>query len=955
MTSQAPQRLTRALVAERLKALDLDRPPAPVVEAEEAARWAYREAAAVLVHFEPAGLRPFGLDTYELGDAIRYVAGDCSIIHDPLDAHPGAEFADDSRGAPGQSGYYWMLADNVRFEALERLIARGDVSKALTANVARRSAMQELYEACLAGKPPDLANLNVEQLSTLLQIARWLSPLMSGMPTPEAVSLRLSHARLLTPFTFLAGQHFYGREEELRELREYVGVLPPETLLAKMSHLSKRVLGWKRADPLMIYGVGGIGKSALLGRFLLEHAELPEHLRFPFAYIDFDRPELSIQSPVTLLSEAARQLAIQYPAFENEFERYRAEVADVLLRFGESTDVAAEGESPVASELSLPRSAEDELVSRFADLVQVLGPDDQPLLLVLDTFEELQYRSRDYVRRAWRFLESVQNVYRRLRVVVAGRVRVTDLPCEEMPLEGLSHEAAVQLLAGLGVDRELADEVARRLGTSPLTLRLAARVLSKEEDPQIAVREIRTRGWLRRFSDERIQGELYRRHINHIHDSEVRRLAHPGLIVRLITIEVIREILAEPCGLEIKSVEHAGRLFDELRREVAVVAPMDEHTLRHRPEVRRVMIEMLREDKPDTVEHIHYRAVAYYETRDGRKAREEELYHRLALDQPREEILARWDSKLASGLVGSIEELPPRAQAFLAAEANLDVSRDVWRQADLPDWERYAARRVDRLVSHHEPKAAWELLCEREDRTPTSPLHNAAATVLLELGQLDKAMKAADEAVQAAREAGDDQRVLEAQWLNARIRAQVGDFAAADQMLAEADRSAGRIGGQYLLKIRLDRLRLARRAGRPKKEIPHLERQLHDAYFAVPKSAKRSKRLVWDIACELGADDAELLYDVVRSAGLPSTFSTETFAQAMAKWDEQFSRRKKKTGALARLLGVKPGKTPQLTWSKLIDSRESVVEILMSLSEKVTVPKVVLAVVANDLRRSMFE
>ena len=63
----------------------------------------------------------------------------------------------------------------------------------------------------------------------------------------------------------------------------------------------------------MIHGPGGRGKSALVSRFILEHATLPDTQKFPWAYLDFDRPSIQPEEPLTLLLEAVRQLGIQYP------------------------------------------------------------------------------------------------------------------------------------------------------------------------------------------------------------------------------------------------------------------------------------------------------------------------------------------------------------------------------------------------------------------------------------------------------------------------------------------------------------------------------------------------------------------------------------------------------------------------------------------------------------------
>ena len=49
---------------------------------------------------------------------------------------------------------------------------------------------------------------------------------------------------------------------------------------------------------------------------------------------------------------------------------------------------------------------------------------NQTLMLVLDTFEEAQYRSRVFVKALFDFLEELQLIAPRLRTVISGRAPV---------------------------------------------------------------------------------------------------------------------------------------------------------------------------------------------------------------------------------------------------------------------------------------------------------------------------------------------------------------------------------------------------------------------------------------------------------------------------------------------------------------------------------------------------
>src|SRR5262249_49885721 len=158
------------------------------------------------------------------------------------------------------------------------------------------------------------------------------------------------------------------------------------------------------------------------------------------------------------------------------------------------------------------------------------------------------------------------------------------------------------------VSRADADLVADRLGGNPLTLKLAATVLDQDgidairdvlNDPAVAL-EVRAR---------LIQGQLYKRILGHVHDDDVKKLAYPGLVVRRTDRAVRGEGLAEPCGLSVPDLATANKLFGKLNDEVSLVRLDADGALYHRTDVRRVMLDLLRQEAPDQVRAIHERAV----------------------------------------------------------------------------------------------------------------------------------------------------------------------------------------------------------------------------------------------------------------------------------------------------------------------------------------------------------
>ena len=80
----------------------------------------------------------------------------------------------------------------------------------------------------------------------------------------------------------------------------------------------------------MVYGRGGLGKSTLLAKFVLDHA-LDQLRPFPFAYLDFDRAGIDASQPLQLLIEVARQVGAQFPSAHAELSVLAQDIRSDLL------------------------------------------------------------------------------------------------------------------------------------------------------------------------------------------------------------------------------------------------------------------------------------------------------------------------------------------------------------------------------------------------------------------------------------------------------------------------------------------------------------------------------------------------------------------------------------------------------------------------------------------------
>ena len=119
----------------------------------------------------------------------------------------------------------------------------------------------------------------------------------------------LERSELLEPLRVLVGttggwdgtprkDRFVGRQQEIATLRKFVDELKGESLGEGVGRLLNRfykgalyLFGVQDESVLFVEAQGGLGKSTLMAKFMVDHA-LNQIAPFPFAYLDFDRASL---------------------------------------------------------------------------------------------------------------------------------------------------------------------------------------------------------------------------------------------------------------------------------------------------------------------------------------------------------------------------------------------------------------------------------------------------------------------------------------------------------------------------------------------------------------------------------------------------------------------------------------------------------------------------------------
>lgn len=593
-----------------------------------------------------------------------------------------------------------MLHPRVRADAIQDLLTTGRLDDVLAANQALAGGLlQEQYERYLRGEAPPIEGQSLAELEATHQVTVWVGDVLPGVPPSAEVSARAEYARLLYGFDEVAGDdRFRGRHDERRQLRDFVASDGGPAVLS-------------------VHGPGGVGKSALVARQILDLARDLDGPHIPFAYLDFDRDGLDVGEPLALCVEMLRQLDLQFPG-DGRFAGLR-----------ERGVAGLSGPEKSQNRLTL---AQDLLRDVLDRIDSVLGP--QPYVVVLDTFEAVQFRGVSRAFPFWQLLASYSN--HRLRIMVAGRAPVeasetSGLPVTTLLLDDLDDSAARKFLADHGItDPNMQGRMIGMFGRMPLTLKLVTSLANRTPGGAGAL----VGAGSVTVSDELTQAQLYGRLLAHIADPQVRLLAHPGLVLRRVNPEIIWEVLNTTCGLGLTSLDGAGELFGRLRQEVSLVAVDDtDGDLVHRSDLRRVMLRLLVRSQPALVDDIRRAAVAWYARRGSRRDRAEEAYHRIhLLDWPDPQLFT--DSEVRAGLQAVMSEFPPETQRRLAGEG-FQVPGSIMELASRHERDASAAAQIEELLAYG-PSALESAESSygrfRDDLADGSPLYRALARLAVE-------------------------------------------------------------------------------------------------------------------------------------------------------------------------------------------------------------------------------
>lgn len=673
---------------------------------------------------------------------------------------------------------------DMRRTILKRLRSRSAMNEVLSGlSILPIDPVQRMFAAIVQGETIPIEQLVRTDLASLLVVLEWVDGILDNLPDFDDVRMRLAREDLLAPLRNLTAD-FVGRESELDQLRGYVGEVRQSTLTRRIVQgLSDILSDPDRQPPLFVYGIGGVGKSTLVARFAVEHAEYG----YPFVFLDVDRPHLDPSNSLTLLAEAVRQLGAQIPS-----GRYDAEnLAQDLEAASRNTGGALESES-----VFNPR----ELTDRFASFVTKYVQTGKNLAFIVDTFEEAQALGHSAVFPLFEMLARLQDEIPFLRPILSGRAlpNPKEFPAVPLQLNEFDLASAERFLItrlskrhDLSLDANALRLVVNSVEKTPLALGLAAQLIADQ-----GVEAVRARSFLGLFFRAHDAAFLYSRILEHIPAGPLRRLAKPGLVLRRLSPGLIKDVLAGPCELNISDYESALALFNDFSRQASLVEPEAGEWLHHRADVRRLMLPALeREVGNDIVTRIDAAAVDFHSSYDDPVSRAEELYHRLRLGDL-EKFEERWTDAAKDRLRSAREELLGRPDAHVALCLKLGVAPDpeALTLAGQARWERTTETYIGILLSQRAFEEALRMLSARSERRVSSPLYRQEAEALMGLSRFSDALKVAERGAVEAQTVGATDALFENSYLAARAADALGDLEKAQQWSDRATVAATRLG-----------------------------------------------------------------------------------------------------------------------------------------------------------------
>jgi NTE family protein len=593
----------------------------------------------------------------------------------------------------------YSLENSIRAEVLARISLSEIAGLIVRIGFDPSDWRQNLLNALLTCQITDSAQLKPGEYVQAYAFTQWIKQTEIPVLSENTLLKLIRRQDLVLPFQRLTA-NFNGRTESLQEIGRFVAI-PNGTNLNR------------RLNYLFVTGVGGIGKSTLVAKYILEELNSPKASVTPFVYIDFDNPRFSISNIFGLIKEALSQLALQNPRYENRLQQLTAQISQ---EYGF-------GQANTSTSRSSDRSFFYQDMISEADRLD-LKTLQVPLLLVFDSFEELQFRSTPTeINVLFRTLDEILRIIPTLKVVFIGRSDIFEHRGfeQQLFLEAFDKPAAVLFLQSLQLQsQELCEALFDAFGGSPLTLQLVASLLLKESPSgSITLEEVKRNGFFEKIDRQLIQQQLVARNLDHIHNKEVAAIAVPGILLRKIDPEIIEQVLAVPCGLGAIDLQKATSLFEELKKETFLLKQEGE-TVEFRKDLRVSLYDLILKEPKYKAFAVHNAAVDYYRDRPDPENQSEYLFHRLKRGDDVSIIRDIYEPSMKPYLETALSELPPAASFELSLAMGLRTGGDEVEQLPPDRWQLFLLSQIRNALDSGDEKDLdniYKKLLARTERT----------------------------------------------------------------------------------------------------------------------------------------------------------------------------------------------------------------------------------------------
>jgi hypothetical protein len=340
---------------------------------------------------------------------------------------------------------------------------------------------------------------------------------------------------------------------ELARLRnDYQAFLSARSMWAAEFHQTARYLSRPKAEGalrrlldgthsrvLQVVAPGGMGKTMQLRWFVARYCIMRRRPPVPCSRIDFDvvDPINALKYPWLLLLEIASQLDQQLPSapfgqLVRDYERYRP----LLSRASASAAASVDEGAAVDAE---------EIVNRFCSTLAEARADNEPVVLLFDTMEEVGLRPGGGTAALMEMLGRVHDEARSVRLVLSGRYdlrqQVDSFPGRLRKVSTLriaefsAVEASDYLRTIRGISRpDLVNAIVAKCSGLPFTLALFGDVAA--QDPSLTSSAVESStGPALLYCIARI--------LERIDDDRLRWLLRYGVIPRRLTLSFLSEVI----------------------------------------------------------------------------------------------------------------------------------------------------------------------------------------------------------------------------------------------------------------------------------------------------------------------------------------------------------------------------------------------------------------------------